>query len=108
MLYLSSLLHLLLLLLLLPLSLFLSLPLQLTAASFEGAVSMFTSVVEQTAGSEIEQSDTVLNTVASYFTNIAIFVANTNATIESIVSLEHALHSCKYVHGCQCAMSFRL
>ena len=66
---------------------------QLTAASFEGAVSMFTRVVEQTAGSEVEQSDTVLNTVSTYFTDIATFVTDTNATVEPIVSLEHTLHN---------------
>ena len=59
---------------------------QLTAESYEATVSMFTRIVEQTEGSEVEQNQMVLTTVASYLTDIAAFVADTNVTINSTVS----------------------
>lgn len=59
---------------------------QLTAEGFEATVSMFTRIVEQTEGSEVEQNQMVLTTVASYLTDIATFVADTNVTINSTVS----------------------
>ena len=43
-------------------------------------------VVEQTEAREVEQNGAVLSTVADYLTEVATFVNNTNATINSMVS----------------------
>lgn len=51
------------------------------------AVSLFAQAVEQTQDREVEQNRVVLATIANYLTDIAIFVADSNITINSTVSL---------------------
>lgn len=50
-------------------------------------VSLFVQAVEQTEAREVEQNRAVLATVANYLTDIATFVADSNITINSTVSL---------------------
>ena len=59
---------------------------QLTAENVEMAVSMLAQVIEGSARNENEQSSTVLETTASYLTDLATFLNNSNETINSIVS----------------------
>lgn len=51
------------------------------------AVSLFAQAVEQTEDRQVEQNRAVLATVAEYLTDIATFVADSNITIDSTVSL---------------------
>ena len=59
---------------------------QLTAENVEMAVSMLAQVIEGSARNENEQDSAVLNTTASYLTDLATFLNNSNETINSIVS----------------------
>ena len=59
---------------------------QLTAETVEMAVSMLAQVIEGSARNENEQDSAVLNTTASYLTDLATFLNNSNETINSIVS----------------------
>ena len=56
------------------------------------AVSLFAQAVEQTEDREVEQNRAVLATVAGYLTDIATYVADTNITINSTVSLASLLY----------------
>ena len=59
---------------------------QLTAETVEMAVSMLAQVIEGSARNENEQNSTVLEITASYLTDLATFLNNSNETINSIVS----------------------
>ena len=58
---------------------------------------MLTQIINRTESSEVEQSSAVLDTVANYLTELANFVANSNVTINSDVSL-NLTSPCRLTH----------
>ena len=49
-------------------------------------MSMLSQAVSQTGNNEIEQNEAVLNTVANYFDELAMFVNASNVTVNATVS----------------------
>ena len=59
---------------------------QLTADTYEMAVSMLSQVIETSENSQADQNSEVLSTVANYFTEVATFVNSSMVTINNTVS----------------------
>ena len=69
------------------------------------AVSFFAQAVEQTEDRPVEQNGAVLATVTDYVTEIATFVADSNITINSTVSLASSAY---WMRDQACEISYRL
>ena len=60
--------------------------LQLTIETYVDSVAMLSQIIEFTENNTNEQTSEVLSTTASYFQELAIFVNESNVTINSTVS----------------------
>lgn len=64
---------------------------QLTEETYEAAVAMLSQAVSQTGNNVIEQNEGVLNAVANYFDELAMFVNASNITVNDTVSQNNNL-----------------
>ena len=59
---------------------------QLSEGTYGAAVANLSQIVSQTQNDTVEQNSEVLNSVADYFTELSVFVLDSNVIINNTVS----------------------